>query len=129
MLTILGIASLYIGIRISFPSGNTAFSSGFYTGIGCGLIAASIITLIKNIRLLKNKDALKRREIYESDERNRIIGLKSRSYAGYAMFILLYIALLVAGTMNVLAMKTILFILGAFAVCLFISRCVLEKIM
>lgn len=129
LLTILGIASLYVGIYIPLASGNTAYSSGFYTGIGIGLIAASIINIIKNIHLLKNKDALKRREIYESDERNRLIGLKSWSYTGYAMFILLYIALLFAGAVNVLVMKTILAILAAFAVCLLISRCILKKIM
>lgn len=129
LLIILGIASLYVGIYIPLASGNTAFSSGFYTGIGSGLIAASVITIIKNVRLLKNKEALKRREIYESDERNRMIGLKSWSYTGYIMFILLYAALLFAGAMNVLVMKTILAILAAFAVCLFLSRCILSKIM
>ena len=129
LLAILGVVSFYVGICIPFTSGNTEFSSGFYTGIGSGIIAASIITIIKNLRLLKNKDALKRREIYEFDERNRMIGLKSWSYAGYAMFLLLYIALLFAGAMNVIVMKTILGILAAFAVCLFISRCVLKKIM
>ena len=129
LLAILGVVSFYVGICIPITSGNTEFSSGFYTGIGSGIIAASIITIIKNLRLLKNKDALKRREIYEFDERNRMIGLKSWSYAGYAMFLLLYIALLFAGAMNVIVMKTILGILAAFAVCLFISRCVLKKIM
>ena len=129
LLIILGIASFYVGIYTSFSSGNTAFSSGFYTGIGSGLIAASVIMIIKNVRLLKNKEALKRREIYESDERNRMIGLKSWSYTGYIMFILLYIALLFAGAINVLVMKTILAILAAFAVCLFLSRCILSKIM
>lgn len=129
LLAILGSVSLYVGIYIPLASGNTEFSSGFYTGTGSGIIAASIITIIKNVRLLKNKDALKRREIYEFDERNRMIGLKSWSYAGYAMFLLLYIALLFAGALNIIVMKTILGILAAFAVCLLISRCVLTKIM
>lgn len=129
LLTMLGIISLYVGIYIPFNSGNTEFSSGFYTGIGSGLIAASVITIIRNLRLLKNEDALKRREIYEADERNRMIGLKCWSYTGYAMFLLLYIALLFAGAINVLVMKTILAILAAFAICLFVSRCILKKIM
>ena len=98
-------------------------------GLGCGLIAAAIITIIKNLRLLKNKEALKQREIYESDERNRMIGLKCWSYAGYAMFISLYIALLFAGAVNVVVMNTILVTLAGFAICLFISRLILNKIM
>lgn len=91
ILLFLGGASLYVGTCVPLASGNADYSSGFYVGLGCGLIAAAIITIIKNVRLLKNKEALKQREIYESDERNRMIGLKCWSYAGYAMFILLYI--------------------------------------
>lgn len=129
VLLFLGGASLYVGTCVPLASGNADYSSGFYVGLGCGLIAAAIITIIKNVRILKNKEALKQREIYESDERNRMIGLKCWSYAGYAMFILLYIALLFAGTINVIVMNTILVILAGFAICLFISKLILNKIM
>ena len=129
ILLILGGVSLYVGTCIPLASGNADYSSGYYVGLGCGLIAAAIITIIKNLRLLKNKEALKQREIYESDERNRMIGLKCWSYASYAMFILLYIALLFAGAVNVVVMNTILVTLAGFAICLFISRLILNKIM
>lgn len=129
LLGILGAVSLYVGTCIPLASGNSDYSSGFYVGIGCALIASGVITIIKNVRLLKDREALKQREIYESDERNRMIGLKCWSYAGYAMFILLYIALLFAGALNVLVMNTILAILAAFAVCLFVSKCILKRIM
>ena len=127
LLCILGIISIYVGNFVPLASGNTDFSAGFYNGIGFGLMVASIITIIKNIRLLKNKKALKQRDIYESDERNRLIGLKTWSYTGYAMFIILYIALLVAGALNVVVMKTILAVLAVFALCLLISRKIVEK--
>lgn len=129
LLTILGVASLYVGYNVPLATGNSEYSSGYYVGLGFGLIAASIITIIKNIKLLKNKEALKEREIYEEDERNKMIGLKCWSYAGYAMFILLYIGILIAGAVNVVVMNTILVILGAFAICLFIARLILSKIM
>lgn len=129
LLIILGGASLYVGTCVPLASGNSDYSSGYYVGLGAGLIAAAVITIIKNIRLLKNQEALKQREIYEADERNRMIGLKSWSYAGYAMFILLYIALLFAGAVNVVIMNTLLVILAAFALCLFVSKCILTKIM
>ena len=129
LLLFLGGVSLYVGTCVPLASGNADYSSGFYVGLGCGLIAAAIITIIKNVRLLKNKEALKQREIYESDERNRMIGLKCWSYAGYAMFILLYIALLCAGTINVIVLNTLLVILAGFAICLFISKLILNKIM
>lgn len=129
VLILLGIASLYVGTCVPLASDNADYSSGYYVGLGCGLIAAGTITIFKNLRLLKNKEVLKQREIYEADERNRMIGLKCWSYAGYAMFILLYIALLFAGAINVVVMNTILVILAGFALCLLIFRCILNKIM
>ena len=126
-LLILGITSLYVGNFVPLASGNMDYSSGFYSGLGCGLIAAAVITIIKNVRLLKNKEALKQRDIYESDERKRLIGLKSWSYAGYAMFVILYIALLAAGALNVVIMNTIMVVLAGFALCLLISRIIVER--
>lgn len=128
ILIILGIISIYVGNMVSLESGNSDFSSGFYNGVGFGLIAAAAITIIRNIRLLKNEEALNKRKIYEEDERNRLIGLKTWSYTGYAMFIILYIALIVAGAFNVVVMKTILVIIAAFGVCLVISRKIVEHI-
>lgn len=58
-----------------------------------------------------------------------MIGLKTWSYAGYAMFILLYIGILVAGAINVVVMNTILVTLAAFAICIFVARVILTKIM
>lgn len=129
LLFILGAAALYIGNRVPLASGNVEYSAGYYTGVGVGLMVASVITAYKNIRLLKNKEALKQRDIYESDERNRLIGLKTWSYAGYAMFLLLYIAMLVAGTVNVVVMNTILGVLGIFALCLLISGIAVRKML
>lgn len=129
LLVILGGASLYIGFNVTLATGNSEYSSGYYVGLGFGLIAAAIITIIKNVRLLKNEEALKQREIYEEDERNKMIGLKTWSYAGYAMFILLYVGILIAGAINVIVMNTILVVLAVFAICLFVARVVLSKIM
>lgn len=129
VLIILGAASLYVGTSVTLASGNSDYSSGYYVGLGFGLIAAAIITIIKNIRLLRNKAALEEREIYEADERNQMIGLKVWSYAGYAMFLILYVALLIAGAINVIVMNTLLVVLGVYALCLFVARVVLTKIM
>ena len=56
-----------------------SFINGFYTGIGGGLIAAGMITIIKNIRILRNPELKKERALYENDERNQLIGTKSAS--------------------------------------------------
>lgn len=129
VLIVLGVASLYVGYFVPLQSGDAEYSAGYYTGLGFGVIAAAIITIIKNIRMLKNPEKLKEREIYESDERNKMIGLKTWSYAGYAMFILLYVAQMIAGVFSVVVMNTLLAVLGVFALSLFVSRIVLNKIM
>ena len=129
VLIVLGIASLYVGYFVPLNSGNAEYSSGYYTGLGFGVIAAGIITIIKNVLLLKNPEKLQEREIYEADERNKMIGLKVWSYAGYAMFILLYVAQMIAGIFNVIIMNTLLVVLGVFALCILVSRIVLNKIM
>lgn len=129
LLIVLGIVSLYVGTMVPLSTGNSEYSSGYYVGLGGALIAAAIITIIKNVRLLRNAEALKKREIYENDERNRMIGLKTWSYAGYAMFILLYASMLIAGAVDVVIMSTLLVVLAVFALCLFISRVVLTRLM
>ncbi len=129
VLIVLGIASLYVGTCVELATGNAEYSSGYYVGLGCALIVASIITIIKKVRLLKNDEKLKEQEIYENDERNKMIGLKTWSYAGYAMFIILYVALLIAGAINVVIMNTLLAVLAAFALCLFVVGTILKKVM
>ena len=129
LLIVLGIVSLYVGNFVPLDSGDAEYSAGYYTGLGFGVIAAAVITLVKNVLLLRNPEKLKARQIYESDERNKMIGLKTWSWAGYAMFILLYIAQMVAGVFNVVVMNTLLVVLAVFALSLFVSRVVLTKIM
>lgn len=128
VLIVLGIVSLCVGNFVPLNSGNADYSAGYYTGLGFSVIAAAVITFIKNLCLLRNPEKLKAREIYESDERNRMIGLKIWSYAGYAMFILLYVAQMIAGVFSVVIMNTLLVVLAVFALSLFVSRLILMKI-
>ena len=128
-LLILGIISLVLGTGKFFPMKISEYSSGFYTGLGGGLLGASLLTIIKNVRILTNQEKLKQREIYENDERNKMIGLKTWSYAGYAMFILLYIGMLIAGFVSELVMNTILTTFGVFGICLFVAGLYCKKTM
>lgn len=128
-LVVLGAVSLYVGNFVVVNLSDAEYLSGYYTGFGLAIIASGIITIVKNILLLKNPEKLKAREIYESDERNKMIGLKTWSWAGYAMFILLYVAQMVAGLFNVVIMNTLLVVLATFALCLFVCGVVLKKIM
>jgi len=129
ILVVLGAVSLYVGNFVVVNLSDAEYLSGYYTGFGLAVIASGIITIVQKILLLRNPEKLKAREIYESDERNKMIGLKTWSWAGYAMFILLYIAQMVAGLFNVVIMNTLLVVLAIFALCLFVCGVVLKKIM
>lgn len=105
------------------------FIPGFYMGTGFGLFFAAIATIIKNVRYLKKPDLKKEREIYETDERNRMLGLRSWAYAGYAMLFILYIGILVSGFISIIILKTLLVILAVYVLVLFIFRMILQKTM
>jgi len=128
-LIVCGVISLVLGIGNILPAEMSDYCSGFYTGVGGGLIAASTITLIKNVMLLRNAEKLKEKGIYENDERNKMIGLKTWSYAGYAMFVLLYIGMLVAGFISEMVMNTLLATIGVFALCIFFAGLYCKKTM
>ena len=98
------------------------FIPGFYMG-------TAIATIIKNVRYLKKPDLKKEREIYETDERNRMLGLRSWAYAGYAMLFILYIGILVSGFISIIILKTLLVILAVYVLVLFIFRMILQKTM
>ena len=103
------------------------FIPGFYMGTGFGLFFAAAATIIKNVRYLKKPEIRKEREIYETDERNRMLGLRSWAYAGYTM--LLYIGILISGFISILILKTLLIILAVYVVVLFVFRMILQKTM
>lgn len=124
---VLGVISLIVGNV--FSAELSEYVKGFYTGVGGGLIAAGVISIVRNILTLKNSEKLKEKEIYENDERNKMIGSKTWSYAGYAMFIVLYAGILVGGFIGDLVLNTLLVILGVYALCLFFARMYCEKTM
>lgn len=74
-----------------------SFIQEFYTWIGIGFMAGGAASVWKNRRYLKDEAALKKRRVEECDERNRLLGLRSWAYSGYAMFLLLYLGFLASG--------------------------------
>lgn len=105
------------------------FVPGFYTGIGGGFLGAGVITVVKNYRYLKNPELNKKQKIYETDERNRMLGLRCWAYAGYSMFLFLYIGVIVSGFISVTAMKVLLGVAGMYGVLLLVFRRILQKCM
>ena len=65
----------------------------------------------------------------ESDERNRLIGLRCWALAGYTMFLFLYLAMLAAGLYSVTVLKVLLAVTAAFAFLLLVYRIMLQRLL
>lgn len=130
--TALAAASMHgtmIHTAVSESAEGSDFVRGFYTGIGFGLIAAASITIYRNYQYLKDSGKRKVRELYENDERNQLIGTKCWAYAGYALFLALYVGILVAGFVNELILQVLLAVLAVYGFFLLLFRVLLQKVM
>lgn len=105
------------------------FISGFYSSLGVALIAAGFIIVVKNIRYLKNPSLRKKQEVAETDERNRLLGLRCWAYAGYTMFLVLYIGVLVSGFISTTILMVLEAIIVLYALLLLFFRLFLRRFM
>ena len=55
----------------------------YWSGMGAGLLGVGIVFLIRQIRYKTNAEYKEEYDIEVSDERNRFIGMKAWSWAGY----------------------------------------------
>lgn len=109
--------------------GYREFISGFYLGTGIGLVAAGLTRIIRNFRYLKKPELKRARQIYENDERNRMLGLRCWAYAGYTMLFVLYFGILVGGLISKTVLITLIIIAVFYAAVLLIFRLLLQKAM
>lgn len=105
------------------------FIPAFYTGIGVGLVAGGIASVMRNRRYLTNPDLKKERAIAESDERNRLLGLRCWAFAGYSMFLILYVGILISGFSDRTVAKVLLAVAAVYALLLGLFRFLLGKSM
>ena len=101
----------------------------FYSGIGTGLLAAGILLVVRNLRYQKEPARKRAREIYETDERNRMLGLRCWAYAGYSMFLFLYVGILISGFISLTAMRVLMAVMAVFGLLMLVFRRVLQKSM
>lgn len=69
---------------------------GLYSGIGSGLIAISIIKIIRFKQIMKDENRLKQERLKNYDERNRQIAAKAIQTATIVVLIISYIVMLIA---------------------------------
>lgn len=119
-----------ISIAAAFAGGEATEGMGqMCIWFGIGLVAGGILKVVRNRKILKNPELKKSREIAETDERNREIGLKCWAYSGYAMFLLLYLGILAGVFYNEMIAQVLLVVTAVYALLLLIFRWLLEKSM
>lgn len=130
---ILGILSVaaawFYGNFWTGAAAGDSFVQEFYTWIGIGFAAGGTASVWKNRRYLKDAAALKQRKVEECDERNRLLGLRSWAYSGYAMFLLLYLGFLASGFFDRTVMYVLAAVLAAQAGLLLVFRLALGRVM
>lgn len=109
--------------------GARQFLSSFYSSTGFALIGAGIILIWKNIRFLQSPGLRKKQETAETDERNRLLGLRCWAYSGYTMFLLLYLGVLASGFISLLVLKVLCVIAAVYGLLLLIFRLLLQRAM
>ena len=101
----------------------------FYTWIGIGFMVGGAASVWRNRRYLKDEAALKQRKVEECDERNRLLGLRSWAYSGYALFLLLYLGFLASGFFDRTVMYVLAAVLAVQAALLLVFRLALGRVM
>ncbi|RPF47246.1 hypothetical protein EDD70_0013 [Hydrogenoanaerobacterium saccharovorans] len=108
------------------PAAQT-FMSGFYVGTGGGLFGAGLVTAIKNLMYLKNKERFKKQELKETDERNVFVAARSAQFAFYIGIYGLYLATVITGLFNAAAATVLLWVLGALFLIWLVAYTVCNK--
>ena len=93
------------------------FLSGFYAGIGGGLLAGGLYALINTRRTLKNPARLRAAEVKETDERNREVSLRALSATAWILLVVFYAVLLV----SVFFSRVVFWTVFCLGVCFFVT--------
>lgn len=101
----------------------------FYSGLGGGMIGGGIAQAVTYYRCLKNPKQKKKLALEESDERNRMLGLRTWAYGGYSMFLLLYIGIMISGFISITVLTVLLIVGAVYGLMLLIFRIILQKCM
>ena len=93
------------------PAGDSHWQSswnGFITGASCGVLALLVVSLIRNIRALKDEKKLKKLYVKTHDERTLQIQILARNTAMQVLLIGGLVATVIAGYFNITVSITIL---------------------
>lgn len=125
-----GILSIIISVygeSKGFFSGDSTMT-GYYVGLGGGLIGAGLVTLIKSVILLRNEAKRRKTCLEEYDERNIYLRNCTMTYSGYIMIAVLYAGVFIAGFYNEEIAMLLLVIMCSYLVVIFGVNVLLRKL-
>ena len=133
LLGVLSLAAMVLQNRqimvLYLEPGAGEFIPAFYGSLGIGLMAGGLANVMRNRRYLSDPKLRREREVAENDERNRLLGLRCWAYAGYTMFLALYVGILACGFVSVTAAKVLMVVGGVYALLLLLFRILLSRAM
>ena len=106
--TVLGVVLLLLG---------TANADSYWSGMGSGLVAVSIVQMIRVLRIRNDESYREKMEIEMSDERNKFIRTRAWAWAGYFFIIVAGFAVIV---LKLLGHELLSFAAGC-AVCMIVA--------
>lgn len=127
VMAILGMASIIVSIFLLRSDGDRDFVAGLYMGLGCGIIAVSIIWLLKIRSLLKDEKKLRVKRLKESDERNIQVTLKAHYTAGVLLILTGYLIMLISGFFSMEVFWTVWALIMLYFFLFLIGKVIYEK--
>ena len=91
---IAGIVEILIGLALTV-CGTLNIVDSYWSGMGSALIAVGGIFLIRQLRYKTDKTYQENVDVAQKDERNRFLGMKAWSWAGYLFMMISAVASIV----------------------------------
>ncbi len=112
VLLVLGIITALVPLAAKLLAwSENSESLGFFSGMGVGIVAVSIVLLRKQRKTLKNAELLHKERIAYADERNQEIARRAWAIAGAMLLIALYLVGIIGGIFY----PVLHYVLGALA--------------
>lgn len=127
VLVIAGAASIVVSLILLRSGEEKDFLAGLYMGIGCGVLAVSVVWFLKIRSTLQDEKKLRIRRLKESDERNIQVTLKAHYTAGVLMIMAGYVTMLVSGFFSMEVFWTVWALVMLYFVLFVAGKVIYEK--
>lgn len=127
VMVVSGAASIVVSVLlIRFREGKE-FISGLYMGLGCGILAVSVVWFLRIRNTLQDEKKLRMKRLKESDERNIQLTLKAHYTAGLLLVMTGYVIMLVSAFFSMQVFWTVWGLIMLYFVLFTAGRFIYEK--